>query len=744
VLQIFIAAAMLLPQAGSDRAADLDALLNGVTEVVAPGGIVGPVAVYGEKAFPVITGKTGRSRLPILAAARFGKGRAVLAGHEGLFGATDRADQRRLITNIALWLCGERKSRRARILDAPQIAAVLRDAGFQVREGSPADIVPALAETDVLFISGGRLTGNERLIEAIAGFVEKGGGVWSGTPGWGWLQLNPGKSLASDFGGNRLTSRMGLVIADGMLDITGRQGFLADRSGLELSHASLALRALRDHASGTRKLNAADLAQVSETLGNAAGALPPDDKVLLPQLRQLVAQAGEAAVPSEKRPLGLDNPLGRIACVLQNMEMRRAPIEQLRPHPAAAEFPGAVGADAPRVAATVRVDTSVPDWASTGLYAPPGEPITVTLPDGAEGAGLWLRIGPHTDTNWHHDRWTRFPDISYAAPLTQKVTRFGNPFGGLIYIVVPHGCRFGSMDVGIQGAVEAPLFVQGVTPLHIWRSTIRNRPAPWAELATRKIILTVPSSVVRNLDDPEALLAVWDHALDCIADLAAIPRDRVRPERICSDMQISAGYMHSGYPIMTWLDVPPVMVDRDKLVQGGSKTCWGFWHELGHNHQSGDWTFEGTGETTVNLFSLFCCERVNHEPVVRNGWLNVAQRNARVRKYFDDGAKFDEWKADPGLSLMFYAQLQQAFGWGAFQRLFAEYRRLPQSERPRNDDEKRDQFMLRLSRQVGLNLAPFFTAWGIPTSEAARKSLADLPEWQPAGFREGIPVPPTQ
>jgi len=400
--------------------------------------------------------------------------------------------------------------------------------------------------------------------------------------------------------------------------------------------------------------------------------------------------------------------------------------------------------DAPRVAATVSVDTSTPDWASTGLYAAPGEALEVTLPSGAEKAGLRLRIGPHTDTNWHHDRWTRFPEISYAAPLKQQVTRYGSPFGGLVYIVVPEGCKLGSVEVTIKGAVEAPLFVQGKTPLHIWRSQIRKRPAPWAELATSKIILTLPSSVVRELDDPESLMAVWDHGLDCIADLAAIPRDRPRPERICCDRQISAGYMHSGYPIMTFLDVPPVMVDRDRLVTGGSETCWGFWHELGHNHQSPDWTFEGTGETTENLFSLFCCERVSNETVPRSGWLNVAVRNAAVRKYFDEGAKFEQWQSDPGLSLMFYAQLQQAFGWGAYQRLFAEYRSLPPAERPRSDADKRDQFMVRFSKQVGLNLGPFFTAWGIPTSEKARQSIAHLPEWVPEGFRDGIPVPEKQ
>jgi hypothetical protein len=31
-------------------------------------------------------------------------------------------------------------------------------------------------------------------------------------------------------------------------------------------------------------------------------------------------------------------------------------------------------------------------------------------------------------------------------------------------------------------------------------------------------------------------------------------------------------------------------------------------------------------------------------------------------------------------------------------------------------------------------MGPFFEAWGIPTSEDARKSIAELPEWMPEGF----------
>jgi hypothetical protein len=42
--------------------------------------------------------------------------------------------------------------------------------------------------------------------------------------------------------------------------------------------------------------------------------------------------------------------------------------------------------------------------------------------------------------------------------------------------------------------------------------------------------------------------------------------------------------------------------------------------------------------------------------------------------------------------------------------------------------------MVRFSRAVGRNLGPFFQAWDIPTSEQARKSIANLPVWMPDNF----------
>jgi hypothetical protein len=157
---------------------------------------------------------------------------------------------------------------------------------------------------------------------------------------------------------------------------------------------------------------------------------------------------------------------------------------------------------------------------------------------------------------------------------------------------------------------------------------------------------------------------------------------------------------------------------------------WGLPHELGHQVQSPLWSFQGAVEPTACLFALYVIEKLCHIPVASNLVGAKEFRAVQMAKYFAK-PDFERWKDDQWIGLTTYVQMQQAFGWEAFQSVFAEYLKLPESERPKSDDEKRDQWMVRFSRQVHRNLGPFFQAWGIPTSEKARASIADLPGWMP-------------
>ena len=84
------------------------------------------------------------------------------------------------------------------------------------------------------------------------------------------------------------------------------------------------------------------------------------------------------------------------------------------------------------------------------------------------------------------------------------------------------------------------MFISGVTTAADWLS-LRTAPAPWAEFEFDNIILTVPSDVVRKLERPDEVAALWNDIMKGIADLAVIPHKFSRKERMVADEQISVG-----------------------------------------------------------------------------------------------------------------------------------------------------------------------------------------------------------
>ena len=493
-----------------------------------------------------------------------------------------------------------------------------------------------------------------------------------------------------------------------------------------------ALALLRAYAPQKAAPEDAAVKAATELLLKAVPRLARPDHALHGPLAQLWSERQQDLLPGRKRPIHARDPLARVLVRFDDERTLTAPAAGLAPHAAAAAFPGIPPADAPAERREIALDLAVPGRHSLGIYARPGAAVTLSLTgDAPPLAGLRIRIGAHSDDIARRDSWPRMPRVSRVFPFDTNPVTAASAYGGLVYVEVPQGAS-GTRTVTVAGAVPAPWFVLGTTNAEAWR-TLRTAPGPWAELATRKVILTVPSERVRTLDDPTAVLQFWDRVLDAAADLAGRPHDRVRPERYVADLEISAGAMHAGYPIMTHLDAAATMVDLGRMQQAP----WGLFHELGHNHQEKDWTFAGTGEVTVNLFSLYLCETLcsrSWQEAWGGNLVKAQERLAAVMKAgnlpWDAGGA----KADLGLRLLMYSQIQQAFGWDAFRKCFAEYRALADAARPKTEAQKRDQWLTRRSRTVGRDLGPFFAAWGVAISDAARAEVAALPDWMPAGW----------
>lgn len=739
----FLLAALVLcsvVQAQATQADDRAVIIAGVNRLVAPGCIPGDIAVFGERGVVVWSARSGGARLPVIGAIRHGSGRAAAIGHEGFFGAAlAHPDNAALARNLASWAGGGRAGalRIGLVGQDRRLREVLAAAGHSVRDLRAAEVRSTLAALDVLWLGQASLDGpmHRAAIEPVRGWVRRGGGLVVGGPAWGWKQLNPERRLESDHSGNALLIPMGLAFGDGLLDGDADGAYAREPEPPALASARVALEALDAHAAGRRTLDGPSLRQAAAAVGQAANLLPDDEGDFMRRVATLCRQHAAEVAPTREKPIRAEMPFARLRAALDLRRFRGLRPDQVRAHPAAESFPGPVPADASPIEQQQLLNCAEPGWHSFGLYAPPGRMVTITLPPEADGLRLAARIGPHTDTLWHLERWERFPEVSFAWPLRAGTNRIASPFGGTLFLVVPEDAPSAKLPVAISGAVAAPRYVRGETRLNEWRATLRHAPGPWAELEGRRVILSVPSSVVRTLDDPETLMAYWDEVLDHCYALYAEPV-RARRERYCVDRQISAGYMHAGYPIMTHDDVAALFVDVQRL-RAPNAPIWGFYHELGHNFQRPEWTWDAWGEVTNNLFSLYGAEKINGTPIGAHPAITDAEIAERIRVVAAKPSAERYYARDPWYPLTMLVLLQREFGWESFTRLFAEFAALPPGERPGSEQAKRDQFLTRLSRITGRNLSRYLATWGVQTTETARAAIRDLPEWMPASWPRG-------
>ena len=715
-------------------------------------GAPGPIMTYGENSFPVVVGRYGDNTFePLVTASYVSDGRVLAFGHTDYLSPntiSNSESTKQFYKNIILWAANanEKNSQKIKVAvwKKRETVDVIRSLGFD------AFLINDLKlEYDVVLASSTDL--NDVQYDELFSAIKQGAGFITCGLGWGWSQLNPGKSLISDHPGNRNFQKNGVTIAwsDGFISpIKGRDFAVSQQPSASLlrfvdgSESLNELQKLVDSQSQESEkttLQSQDYSQIYSTISLVLPYLSSSQRQILDAL---VDKASEDAHPTPQSPIKEDDLLKRLVVTLQIEKYLHGQIagitspEEVPSLVTENVFPGPVADKAERLQdVTIKVKTEVPAWHSPGLYAAPGEIITIQVDPSLLSqfkSPLKVRIGVHSDNIKHLSQWTRYPEITIEKALKENITQIVNPFGGLIYVDVPRDLMhrgLGEIDVQISGAVSAPYFVRGVTSIQEWNEIEKNKMAPWGEIEGRNVIVTVPSSVLREVDNPQQLIEVWDTILDLEAEVASGPYVRERQERICCDQQISAGYMHSGYPVMTHMDVQKALVDYNHLTKEGD---WGFYHEFGHNHQSPYWTFEGTTEVTVNYFSLYIMEKLNKRlPEASKPDLTKEAQERMLKGYFSRGAKFEEWKSDPFLALTMTIQLRNEFGWEPFLRSISEYKKCPPSELPRNDQEKRDQWMIRLSNNVGRDLGPFFTKWGIPISEEALSKTKAMPAWIP-------------
>ncbi|KAG2496257.1 hypothetical protein HYH03_005490 [Edaphochlamys debaryana] len=370
---------------------------------------------------------------------------------------------------------------------------------------------------------------------------------------------------------------------------------------------------------------------------------------------------------------------------------RLGDVNALRPSRSAGFFPGLVPAGTspltsvvalairnpwPASAATRLPYLDEPVWRSTGLYAPPGALVNVTVLDRVSTvitAGLTVQVGAHTQDLRAKTAWARVPLAAARFAVTSALTAVTSPLGGLLYVLVPPGVDMGTVQFRFSNVVRAPRFRLGAL----------NR-------------------YIRLASDPSTVMGWWGRAMDSFAWVANLPSNRSRAERIVLDADTATGEPVTGYPLVMQEDpyLAEDLVTPNTLQTNGQ---WTVLTQLARLHVMQDMTF---GEYNVQ---------------VSNG---TTRLNARER-YFYGGANWDvSWSGLAALDCLMMLK-EGAGGWSFYRNLHARYQATP---RPFLADNT--QMFMRLSCQTaGVNMLPFFTTWGFPVQNTTNTTCRGLPTW---------------
>lgn len=713
-------------------------ILAGVSTIhsgVQPGRLI----AYGLEAYSVARYPGDLSEGPLVAAASWGLGRVLaVPDHQMLNMGSYGTESGTFFRNGLAWLAGTTATGISVVTYDQEVADWLLAEGYtQVSVVSEAGLPAGLVGADVFvgaWMGSSEPTAN---LNALTEFAAAGGGLFIADYGvgydWWW-----GKPIY-EAPGNRLLREPGIGFRDQNRWDTG----LIDAStpGVGQIHAGVLLSMLADSSPYT----ADELEEGAYLMEGLYVALPPGDP-LLQQLDLYYQARIDLVHPTPSSPVteAFDKALLR-----REMDLiRDLPPGEVTAHRTADEVYGAVPPGAPRVQRTVTVQSSLCRWQATGLYAAPGEVVTVTLPAAYTGEGFLVRISGHVDNISGRSSWSRVPygvARSFAADSTSF--QVASAFGGALYVDVgsepPSARGIPDFDITIDGAVEAPLFVLGQTTDAAWIASLRDHPAPYAELVSRHLAISLPAAVIRDLDVPTALMTYWDQVVAAQDYVGALEPFRCGPERFNLDVQISVGYLHAGYPIQGPVSTAAGLVDLSNLLANGN---WGYFHELGHEAQrrpdkawgwDNAYTFPGDTEVTVNIFANASLETVA-PGVGIGGWGYCAHQGETMVKALDTvqdaGAPaFDDKDPYP-----YYFQLADGFGFDTYRAVFQTYHddfAADPGSLPSGEQEEKDQWLLRWSQVSGFNMIPYMvTYWGLEVSPAMLSQVGalGLPDWLPA------------
>lgn len=728
----------------------------------------GGISAIGDNAFVVAVNPDS---VPFVGAARYGEGRVVAAGLSEYFDFSN-ADvvKTKVLTNILKWVTEKDREDSTyptyeKALKGERKITVVTNREIPASEDLPIHIEYVTdfqsvnlnpSQHQVAFVNNFHQPLSVEEVQALLDYVREGGAVIFGEKGWvmeghpkEWMAKENSTPRLTDYGIQTFLNEVGLSLTN-IIATTKTETYPQMQPEKIQNYFVPTLiekaKAIEDGTLDPSTLNIGSdgaspdkkkkiIAQVvSATIGSLIEGHP-----LLEQMKEDLTEF-EINWPFVKS----DYPYSSSLLAYQVNEASLNPNGEKSPY--ADHFPGPVAENAEVIEdkeitvnfdyqdlSHLRMGYPPGNWISTELYAPAGEVITINVPEGVED--LYVQVGSHTDVLTGKPSWSRMPVVALQQKLEPGTNQIKSPYGGLVYLI-PKTAKSGfKAPIHISGAVASPTFVKGETTNEEWHRSIKNNPAPWGELIGEHVIFTLPKETLLEMENPTELIEHWDQVTASYDEFVGIDpalplphKGLDRQHRYVADVQISAGYMHAGYPMMIPIDPAASHVVDPKLAL---ERGWGFWHEMGHEYQQNPWKWGDLTEVSVNIYTLYIQEKFTDVQ-------RLIEKSNDGKSHYDRALEF---VADPSTTkkytdlelmdqLVFFKQLQLAFGWDFYTDLHIAYREMDEKVLPSTDQEKKDMLLYMASKQSGYNLVSFFQKWGwsITDNGQAKVDALDLPD----------------
>lgn len=349
------------------------------------------------------------------------------------------------------------------------------------------------------------------------------------------------------------------------------------------------------------------------------------------------------------------------------------------------------------------------EYQPTGIYVTKGERLEISAYGSPMNVVAVIGV-PEIETPTY-----------YALPSEFNIIEATNT--GLLSFINQN--KVGHIDLLISSVnARVPTFELGVTSNDDWaRQMIEYSNAPIVQLTGQRAIIVVRYLSAKNhLSNPEKLMAYYDQFIQYQDVLSGICQHgtadyAIDPNKLfyveADRLFMFAADGHMGFTGPTALSA---------LLSSDTANGWGPWHESGHQRQLTPMTWtsgSGMTEVTVNLYSMAVQEAFDG-------------RASRIDEYYPVMKEYlkNNHRAFNDIPVVFHKlvilwQLRLTFGSSFYPQLHQRYRMM--QDKPTENEDKIQRFMVETSLLSQFDLTVFFDRWGLYPNHQTLMDLEHLP-----------------